>query len=205
MRVACTHCGEEILGAVNRCWKCGRTIGLQAGDFRTPPVRRLPPTVATQEIPPIDAVLEAGSSGGVPAVVPSPSPHRVLPTRSPFTPGASLLRTASSTLTPISALEESRSPKAVRTPSRSALATADAAAIVSLVVALASLMLAPYFPIATLAMALGAIGMGVWGLQGPRRGVALASLLLACCALAWGGFEVAVLVYQAIYGRHPFA
>src|SRR5262245_6556603 len=26
MAVHCSKCGEELLGAVNRCWKCGQTV-----------------------------------------------------------------------------------------------------------------------------------------------------------------------------------
>ena len=42
MTVRCAGCGEEIMGAVNRCWRCGRTFVPQAGVEVVPPVRRSP-------------------------------------------------------------------------------------------------------------------------------------------------------------------
>src|SRR3954469_7456818 len=39
MAVRCSKCGEELLGAVNRCWKCGQTFALHPEMDGTPPVR----------------------------------------------------------------------------------------------------------------------------------------------------------------------
>ncbi|PQO35360.1 hypothetical protein [Blastopirellula marina] len=40
MATICSNCGEELIGAVNRCWRCGREFELDAlAD--TPPVRRM--------------------------------------------------------------------------------------------------------------------------------------------------------------------
>ncbi len=44
MPVKCSNCGEELLGAVNRCWRCGKAFVAPPAD--TPPVRRLPPSDA---------------------------------------------------------------------------------------------------------------------------------------------------------------
>ena len=30
MAVRCSKCGEELLGPVNRCWKCGQQFAAQA-------------------------------------------------------------------------------------------------------------------------------------------------------------------------------
>ncbi|MGE0756916.1 MAG: hypothetical protein AB7O38_07845, partial [Pirellulaceae bacterium] len=43
MAVRCAHCGEELLGAVNRCWRCGKALAVHAGPIDIPPVRRPPP------------------------------------------------------------------------------------------------------------------------------------------------------------------
>ncbi|MFI4874927.1 MAG: hypothetical protein ACIALR_06305 [Blastopirellula sp. JB062] len=41
MSTICSHCGEELIGAVNRCWRCGREFQIDAlADV--PPIRRSP-------------------------------------------------------------------------------------------------------------------------------------------------------------------
>ena len=52
MPVYCANCGEELLGAVNRCWRCGRTFAPSTGAHDVPPVRRSPPraALATAEV-----------------------------------------------------------------------------------------------------------------------------------------------------------
>lgn len=41
MATICSNCGEELIGAVNRCWRCGREFEIDAlADV--PPVRRSP-------------------------------------------------------------------------------------------------------------------------------------------------------------------
>jgi hypothetical protein len=40
MSVSCGHCGEPLMGAVNRCWRCGHEFAQTAEDGRLPPVRR---------------------------------------------------------------------------------------------------------------------------------------------------------------------
>ena len=42
MQVCCGKCGAELLGAVNRCWRCGTAVLSRPGDTRIPPVRRPP-------------------------------------------------------------------------------------------------------------------------------------------------------------------
>jgi len=39
MAVKCTKCDEELLGAVNRCWKCGQTFAAHPEADGQPPVR----------------------------------------------------------------------------------------------------------------------------------------------------------------------
>ncbi len=51
MPVHCAKCGEELLGAVNRCWRCGTALVPQSGPAGTPPVRRAPIEV------PLDAAV----------------------------------------------------------------------------------------------------------------------------------------------------
>jgi hypothetical protein len=42
MPVHCAKCGEELLGAVNRCWRCGAALVPQTGPAGIPPIRRAP-------------------------------------------------------------------------------------------------------------------------------------------------------------------
>jgi len=42
MKVWCAACGEELMGSVNRCWKCGKTFPVQPEGGSKPPIRRLP-------------------------------------------------------------------------------------------------------------------------------------------------------------------
>src|SRR5262245_20875352 len=39
MAVHCARCGEELLGAVNRCWKCGQEFRARPTVEGLPPVR----------------------------------------------------------------------------------------------------------------------------------------------------------------------
>lgn len=41
MKQTCAECGEELFGAVNRCWKCGTAI-VVAYTASVPPIRRRP-------------------------------------------------------------------------------------------------------------------------------------------------------------------
>jgi hypothetical protein len=59
MAVKCTKCGEELLGAVNRCWKCGQTFAVHPQADGQPPVRVDTATIGDEQ--PMDAVvLEEG-------------------------------------------------------------------------------------------------------------------------------------------------
>jgi hypothetical protein len=42
MAVRCSKCGEELLGPVNRCWKCGQQFTAQSDAGGLPPVRYAP-------------------------------------------------------------------------------------------------------------------------------------------------------------------
>lgn len=42
MTVHCSHCGEPLMGSVNRCWRCGHSLVVVAGEPELPPIRRPP-------------------------------------------------------------------------------------------------------------------------------------------------------------------
>jgi hypothetical protein len=54
MAVHCAKCGEELLGAVNRCWKCGQIFVRRPEMDGLPPVRMERPPEASE---PLDAIV----------------------------------------------------------------------------------------------------------------------------------------------------
>lgn len=51
MSVHCAYCGEELMGAVNRCWRCGRRFEHAPTPESEPPVRRAPIAGSLQHPP----------------------------------------------------------------------------------------------------------------------------------------------------------
>lgn len=81
MGVRCTKCGEELLGAVNRCWRCGQKVAAHADAAAPPTVRPEILAVSTDE--PLDAVvLEDGAAATTTAIASGPpvKPPRPLST-----------------------------------------------------------------------------------------------------------------------------
>jgi hypothetical protein len=62
MSVRCSKCGEELLGAVNRCWKCGQALALHPEIDGRPPVRAQ--ATADQQQPLPATVLEDNPAAG---------------------------------------------------------------------------------------------------------------------------------------------
>src|SRR5512134_2728894 len=99
MAVRCSKCGEELLGPVNRCWKCGQTFATLPDSGGLPPVRREPspvtaPVVATAPVAPaslavdaagIEEPVRAAAADAGAETMPTPTPARVR-TGSPFSP-----------------------------------------------------------------------------------------------------------------------
>jgi hypothetical protein len=65
MPVHCSKCGEQLLGAVNRCWKCGQMFSLPPEMDGRPPVRALLPGSAI-----VTGQASATLGSGQPAVAP---------------------------------------------------------------------------------------------------------------------------------------
>src|SRR5689334_11558023 len=74
--VHCSKCGEELLGAVNRCWKCGSRFAVPPEMDGRPPVRA---AVAAGSAQPLEAIV-ADSAGSVVAQAPIALP-RTAPSR----------------------------------------------------------------------------------------------------------------------------
>ena len=190
MAVLCSHCGEELMGAVNRCWKCGTPIQSHSGPLDVPPVRRSP------IVGPLNAPLEATVLDEATATV-----VELRGTRrgSPFAKDAATLRAVGGKKP---AREES--PPVAR-PIASESVGSQFASIVAVGLAAVAWGVSFRVPIAGVCLAFFVVVLGIWGLFGTRRGVAIFALLLGCTALAWGAFGTLVQIYQMLYGVHPFA
>src|SRR5262245_56863795 len=80
MAVRCSKCGEELLGAVNRCWKCGQAFAQRPEIDGRPPVRTDAPATSQQ---PLEALVVEPAPGGASPFAPQAAPVMLLP---PFIP-----------------------------------------------------------------------------------------------------------------------
>ena len=172
--VHCSKCGEELLGAVNRCWKCGQAFALPPEMDGRPPVRAVAAVGSSQ---PLEAIVvehvskTSGSSLSVPVASSRPIPSRM-----------------SSTAELIEA--------------RRAGLMAMGGTVTSLVLGLFSAVLAALWPPAAIVAVLGLM-MGIWGLSSPRRNWALVGMLLCCLAIGFGTFGMARRIYIGIQRNKP--
>ncbi|HJN08499.1 MAG TPA: hypothetical protein QF564_07385 [Pirellulaceae bacterium] len=204
MSVFCAKCGEELLGAINRCWRCGTEYESRSGQVDIPPLRRAPIRA------PLDGSLEAEIIDSETAIDDSDvEPNcgdanndadgtQTTPMRrgSPF-------RTEEVDPEGNSTDEFSRSgpPAATVYPK---FGGASMGSVVAITLGLLGLGLACYVPLASIIIAGFGVGMGVWGLYSKRRGAAIIGLLLCCAAITFSGFSGAVELYRVIHGVAPW-
>ena len=91
MAVRCSKCGEELLGPVNRCWKCGQQFSAQAETGGLPPVRYAP-----VNLPP-DVVQAEFADGGVVTAVPGADSTAAAAAASASSPASFKLKRLSAT------------------------------------------------------------------------------------------------------------
>lgn len=215
MAVRCAQCDEELLGAVNRCWRCGAPVLSRPGETEVPPVRRAPLPVLTAELVgdsadhvlTADLVEDAGSAAD--AVAP-PATRRV---GSPFAPGPGDRRgvlTAVSVTTSPPPSPPHRVPTAHASlwppyePRRDTLdRAASNGAIAGLVLGLISVVVSAVSWSAA-ALALIGFALAIWGLRSPRRRTALAGVAMCCVTLAVVVLQAVVLWYELRYGFKPW-
>src|SRR6185436_8707041 len=140
MAVRCSKCGEELLGPVNRCWKCGQQFSAQAEIGGLPPVRytpvNLPPDVVQAEFADAGAVTAtvAGAEPASPQVTDAPAvsvpsaPGAVgksVRTGSPFVKGA-VMQPVTKPAFPRNPLTPGLSPRIPGPPGHDPLAVAGA-------------------------------------------------------------------------------
>ena len=204
MRVTCAECGEELLGAVNRCWRCGRVVTLDAKDGGLPPVRQAP--LAPRQLAagagtvPRTNREEAGTPGeAMEAAVVDPDTAPICD-GSPFSEADPL---------PARPAEVGQPPptELLVAGQRAAASRSEAAvggAIAALLLGMLALFAAFFMPIGGLVTSILGLGMGAWGVYSRRRVLALVGLLLCCLALALSGFNGVVELYTYLHGHSPW-
>ncbi|MBW3597765.1 MAG: hypothetical protein KY475_10880 [Planctomycetes bacterium] len=210
-KVHCAHCGEELLGSVNRCWKCGRAFVAEHNPDNLPPVRRRPiplelvnrtreELLAPKAEPAAVAVTAASGGEGQAAIE-----AVIVGGESSESAGASTDQT-----TPTAASAPTRpatqSAPYYTTPPQPAYpvnAGATGGAIAALVLGVMSLLAIRFIAPGALLVAILGVAMGVWGLHSDRRGAALVGLVLCCLAMALAGFFTAVQLFELINGYNP--
>ena len=185
MTVRCSQCGEELLGPVNRCWKCGQQFATPSELGGQPPLRGAPPP-APVAIPLVAVEMAASSTTAVPS---APEPLRV---GSPFLPPAS---------------PPAPSSRALRHHPPPGNPVAGAGAVAAFFLGWFAIGLG-FLPLGAaeagpLVIALVGLGMGIWGLQSSRRGWALLGMLLCCAAIAFNGYTIANFVFLQAYPTAP--
>ncbi|HMC11727.1 MAG TPA: hypothetical protein VKH44_10570 [Pirellulaceae bacterium] len=184
MAVHCSKCGEELLGAVNRCWKCGQMFAQHPEIDGRPPVRA---EAAFGNNQPLEAiVVEQAAAADI-------------------AENGSHAGTAASPSAPISAVpvamarfvQPRRASTSELIDARRAGMMAMGGTVASLVLGVFAAGLAAIWPPGAMIAVLGMV-MGIWGLSSPRRNWALVGMLLCCLAIGLGTFGLARNIYIAI-------
>lgn len=194
MSVRCAKCGEELLGAVNRCWKCGQVFARHPEIDGLPPVRMERPPEASE---PLDALVleeppaaEASSSGTAPPATAEPAAiPPVVPRVAPviqYVPK------------PVVAPRPTAEIVAARRHSLMAMGGTVAAVVLGIF----AVCLSPFRFEGAIVGLLG-LAMGLWGLYSPRRGWAFAAVLLCCLGIALGAYRGANDLYVLIMKNQP--
>lgn len=229
MKVNCENCGEELLGAVNRCWRCGTVVASAAVEVDLPPIRRTPPVRDGQMVATDDDTTGAGedaeqragdatpdaaelstSNAGTdqPPVVPNGTMPAVSETADEVIPVAELRGRPNSDAnrsttppSPTSSVVVGRGPRTA--PSHPAQSANAGGAIASLCLGGVSFLFSYFTPLALVPAVVG-LAMGIWGMYSTRRGMAFAGAALCCIALAISGFNGLVDLYTFQYGHAPW-
>ncbi len=183
MTVSCAQCGEELLGAVNRCWRCGTTFALHADKSGLPPVRRRP----------VELLSTVPTKPQATQVISGPESVSTAPRQgSPFMAGTATPATFANSADPGSYVTRPLNP------------TTLIAAIIATLLGIIGLSLVNSVPFAAVAIALFAFGLAIWGLNQERRWVALIAIVLSLTAIGWGGYQSAIQIYVYRFGQSPW-
>ena len=181
MAVRCSKCGEELLGAVNRCWKCGQTFALHPEMDGTPPVRAQQPPMSQPSQQP--AAQASGVGASPTATVPAPA--------APVTPAWTPQPLPPRRATTAEIIEARRT-------GQMAMGGTVASIVLGVLAAGFSLVWPPAAIIAVLGLC-----MGIWGLYSPRRNWALIGMLICCLAIGIGMYGGARALYVYVQSQRP--
>lgn len=211
-KVLCAHCGEELMGAVNRCWRCGRTFVAEHNPANLPPIRRrpIPLDLVNQSLEALLTPAEAAS--GLRALEAELVDDAAMPVSASTAEEtqrhhAALVGSAVSPPPGAAAAVLSRATPYYAAPPKPAYPTnagATGGAIASVVLGVMALVAMRLITPGALLISILGVGMGVWGLRSDRRGVAVVGLLLCCIAMSVSGFLAVVQIYTLFYGYSPF-
>lgn len=177
MAVRCSKCGEELLGAVNRCWKCGQMFALRPEIDGRPPVRTEAPVSTEQPLAAI--VIQQDQEQPAAAALPPAmvvAPRYIQPPRKATT--------------------------AEMIDARRNSMMAMGGTVASLVLGIFSIILTMLWAPAVIIAVLGLV-MGIWGLYSPRRNLALVGMLLCCLGIGFGAYGVARWTYIQVQSSRP--
>lgn len=193
MSVRCAKCGEELLGAVNRCWKCGQVFQRHPESDGLPP-RRV--EWQASSVAALDAVVLEDSS--LEPEVPARS--------SAVSPPAAQMPAAPAH--PVSPYAMPR-PKPPAAPMGAHLVESHRQSLIAMGGTVTSLILGVFgltlavFRFEGAVIALIGLLMGVWGLYSRRRNWALLAMLLCAAAITLGTYRGVRDLYIYIKENQP--
>lgn len=214
----CPQCGEALMGAVNRCWKCGLDLRAETRPGAVPvsrtahepviiaeiaepkaqatetPLMVPQPVTASASEPAVGvATIQPGGSASPPIEFgPNGAPLR---RGSPFARGALLLPPREA---PVFGNAAKKKPPSLQTAYAS-----NGGAIAALVLGIFGLILAPFRFEGAIVGVLG-LTMGLWGLYSQRRGWALVGLILCCLAIAIGMYTGVFWLFKITNNATPW-
>ncbi len=182
----CPHCGEELLGAANRCWKCGERVR--------------PPKLKPVETPVAEVAVAAPAMlmtvEEVALATAKPPPRR----GSPFAIEAALAdRPPHGTFYGDGPYREAkpRFADAPRLPEYPRNTSAVGGVTAALLLGGFSLVLLLFSVLGGVTALLG-VGCAVWGLFSKRKGLAIFALILCCLALTLAGWKIGFVLYELL-------
>ncbi len=196
----CPRCGEALMGAVNRCWKCGLDLRAEThpGTTTASVVAAEPLIVAeVVEFQPAEAAMVSTPSptAADPAMQIGPDGY-VVRRGSPFVAGALLLPPRQVPAFASAAVKS-------QPPTLQQSYASNGGAIAALVLGLFGIVLAPLRFEGAIVGAVGLV-MGIWGLYSRRRGWALVGLILCCLAIGIGMYTGVFWLFQTINNANPW-